>query len=651
MKKINLLFAVLMLLMLGNTNKIFAETVDIDWSSYARSIDKVITTDENNPTYVYLYNVTSKQFITCGKSYGMQCIMANVGMKFYITKSGNSYIIHSNVTTPSSSGIGVGGCLGISWGDVYIDRSDNIYWKFNNVSSSTSTYYIQNNAFLYTDHYLTQNKVLKETTNKGENHSSEWMIITRQDYLTQTAQAKYEQIDVTGLLADSRFDRNSNDATSWKWGSGETGAASNNNENHAIGVIESYAQYGLDWDQYFAAEIDRESNTLSQTVTDLEEGIYRITCQGFYINSYDNANSYLYATNGSDESSILLKDISSTDYNSYYIWNYYKNYNITAGKIFLDGGEANYSNEVYIYIKKGDQLTFGLKKTGTDGYAFVDNFKLYYCGKNEIYLNEEGTEKSFNDDNINYPYPCRLNYRRAFTLGHWNAIVLPISLSGSQVRAAFGEDAQLSKLEGIDPARKSQILFKTVDLGKNGIEAGECYVIWLTKKPSVKMNDPYTYNNNNTNWKIYGPLYQIEGVTKKAGSPTKVEKEYTTTNGTLIFDGYYYKKMTTANDYVYYVTSGDMYYDNQSNFPIYATRWTLKDKVKTGAKYTFNFDGISEGNGTTAIENINTEASTNAATSNTVYNLNGQVVRTNSTSLEGLAKGIYIVNGKKYIVK
>src|SRR5574344_2835993 len=310
MKKINLLFAVLMLLMLGNTNKIFAETVDIDWSSYARSIDKVITTDENNPTYVYLYNVTSKQFITCGKSYGMQCIMANVGMKFYITKSGNSYIIHSNVTTPSSSGIGVGGCLGISWGDVYIDRSDNIYWKFNNVSSSTSTYYIQNNAFLYTDHYLTQNKVLKETTNKGENHSSEWMIITRQDYLTQTAQAKYEQIDVTGLLADSRFDRNSNDATSWKWGSGETGAASNNNENHAIGVIESYAQYGLDWDQYFAAEIDRESNTLSQTVTDLEEGIYRITCQGFYINSYDNANSYLYATNGSDESSILLKDIS-----------------------------------------------------------------------------------------------------------------------------------------------------------------------------------------------------------------------------------------------------------------------------------------------------------------------------------------------------
>ena len=34
-----------------------------------------------------------------------------------------------------------------------------------------------------------------------------------------------------------------------------------------------------------------------------------------------------------------------------------------------------------------------------------------------------------------------------------------------------------------------------------------------------------------------------------------------------------------------------------------------------------------------------------------VYNLNGQVVRANATSLEGLAKGIYLFNGKKYVVK
>lgn len=34
-----------------------------------------------------------------------------------------------------------------------------------------------------------------------------------------------------------------------------------------------------------------------------------------------------------------------------------------------------------------------------------------------------------------------------------------------------------------------------------------------------------------------------------------------------------------------------------------------------------------------------------------VYNLNGMKVRSNVNSLDGLAKGIYIVNGKKYVVK
>ena len=36
---------------------------------------------------------------------------------------------------------------------------------------------------------------------------------------------------------------------------------------------------------------------------------------------------------------------------------------------------------------------------------------------------------------------------------------------------------------------------------------------------------------------------------------------------------------------------------------------------------------------------------------NVVYNIKGQVVRADSGSVEGLPKGIYIVNGKKYMIK
>ena len=34
-----------------------------------------------------------------------------------------------------------------------------------------------------------------------------------------------------------------------------------------------------------------------------------------------------------------------------------------------------------------------------------------------------------------------------------------------------------------------------------------------------------------------------------------------------------------------------------------------------------------------------------------VVSINGQVVRRGSTSIEGLPKGMYIINGKKYFVK
>ena len=55
-----------------------------------------------------------------------------------------------------------------------------------------------------------------------------------------------------------------------------------------------------------------------------------------------------------------------------------------------------------------------------------------------------------------------------------------------------------------------------------------------------------------------------------------------------------------------------------------------------------NLDGNATG-----IENIEQ----NQADIYDIYNLQGQLIRKNATSLNGLAKGIYIVNGKKVMVK
>lgn len=61
----------------------------------------------------------------------------------------------------------------------------------------------------------------------------------------------------------------------------------------------------------------------------------------------------------------------------------------------------------------------------------------------------------------------------------------------------------------------------------------------------------------------------------------------------------------------------------------------------------FNSPDVTANDGTTMIESLETDALVNGAEVN-VYSLDGRKV---GSSLEGLAKGIYIVNGKKYVVK
>ena len=66
-----------------------------------------------------------------------------------------------------------------------------------------------------------------------------------------------------------------------------------------------------------------------------------------------------------------------------------------------------------------------------------------------------------------------------------------------------------------------------------------------------------------------------------------------------------------------------------------------------GKRYIFNVKLVNEAT-YVGIDGVNAIAGANAGN---VYDLSGRVVRTNVKSVNGLAKGVYILNGKKYIVK
>ena len=83
---------------------------------------------------------------------------------------------------------------------------------------------------------------------------------------------------------------------------------------------------------------------------------------------------------------------------------------------------------------------------------------------------------------------------------------------------------------------------------------------------------------------------------------------------------------------------------------IKGTRWWIEDVYSSGGAkdmMLLSFNGVVDGDETLAID-MEEGFTPVVRMDNKVYNLNGQVV---NATLESLPRGIYVVNGKKFVVK
>lgn len=344
-------------------------------------------------------------------------------------------------------------------------------------------------------------------------------------------------------------------------------------------------------------------------------------------------------------------------------------------------------------------LIIGIAKYSDVGTVYARNIRVYYSGTNEfgidsystnnapfsVAFTEEGGIDIDNEksniggiDEYQYGYARQFNLVRDFgdtsenkvTNPKWEALVLPVNLTVSQVRNAFGNDVQLSELVGLAD-NGHQIRFSTVKLNNNNpdeiaIKAGGCYVIKVTKAPEVGRDDEYKfdiYNSKFGDYKVpmiyYGPIYQIDGVTREDALTELIDKNqtgsykdgvvtktYTTKDGILKFTGYFYWNPDGVNN-AYVVSRGKMFYLTTPWKNLTGTMWKLEDDNNGGAK-ELSVD-FGDGDITNGISNITVEGENNVNATG-IYNLNGQKV-SDGTSTESLSKGIYIVNGKKYVVR
>lgn len=447
-----------------------------------------------------------------------------------------------------------------------------------------------------------------------------------------------------------------------------------------------------------------------QTITGLKPGLYMVEAQAFFDkhdyatykegkydtpNTTDASNAYLFA-NGAETLIPVLNDGDQTTFDGYVsdlkealdydYWdflqhivgtnNMYFRRNVAAAyflakKNAYEPDESFHRVRVYVNVKADKDKTtgtlkLGVNKKGTGGRVYVDNFGLYYIGQNAIGLDAYQRDVNKVDQNkYNQSYTFHLS--RKFVLSepenekwNWNAITLPMDVSGSQITETFGEDAKLCKLEGVNPQNKDQILFTPVDLtdySKPAIERGGCYLICVTNAP-----DPESEYGEGKEYKFvvksegdaneskdmifpYGNIYNIEGVSCPEGMVTPDDNTVEVTDGKLSYTYFYHRpEYAPAGSYV--MSGGKMYHIPNNWTGLLGTCWYIKDLSQDGKTLQLMVNG--EG-GTTDINGIVTELPGDNAHEG-VYNINGQKVA-DGTSLKNLPKGIYIMNGKKYVIK
>lgn len=446
-----------------------------------------------------------------------------------------------------------------------------------------------------------------------------------------------------------------------------------------------------------------QGNYLIQKITGLKPGLYRVNCQGFYfnpgnINDKDNT-SFVFASQDYKDISnqTALKTIEPDDWYMMQDGTYngstptenglngFTDYSIkhcvNAGKIFAESNpyedkdvdHRRYDSSVAVLVKadKGSEtgtLYIGAgKRANEGGYVFFDNFQLFYMGNKEWYLDATNTstdefditqnnDGSYTPSGINhnngtdpYNYPVTYNIRRYFNVGKWESLILPCTLTGDQVKQTFGGE-QGVQLSVFDRVEGTCVYFKTIDLDKEGIVAGKPYIIKVGKKADIETkNDEYTFPWGNNTVKVKGPIYQVKGVVP----PTFTDDVVTTGVKTfddyeVLFHGFYYDRgVAPANAYV--VNNGNMYHLSSDWNSFVGTSWyiTITDAKGIPAKLSFSFDGDSS---TTAIENVAGQEDAAVKADGFVYNLSGQRVCTRN-NMSNLSSGIYIVAGKKFVVK
>ena len=465
--------------------------------------------------------------------------------------------------------------------------------------------------------------------------------------------------------------------------------------------------------KYMCASATQVAGMIYQDVEVTLPGTYVIECKGYsttkkaalfagVVNPGSNTmyNKHLYKTVLNQVSGMTAEektDLHTDDNNMDY-----------AGKAFL--GSNKYINQVTIIVPKeaivGGKATIRLgvmigdyenTKAPTAGeWTVFDDFRLLYASKttdSDLILDELRDELGYLVNSSDLFQNKTLHLNKTFVLDKCNTFVLPVNLTRDQVWSAFGGTTRLAKLSNLS---ETAIEFESVDLTKltdeaTAIEAYQPYIIFPGKNPdqtpaytgNVTVNNkvekvtiaanhyvipkvslPLTENGTANDWskmntekwatkmsvkstdnnmEAWGTFARTFGPSAKQNPNDGTwNLDKITDKGTIIPG-----RPTLVNSYFF--DKGNMYHSTGRPRGLRGFSCWFEPVNGKSQNASFTLDGVSQG--TTGIEDILADYEQPVSRfANGIYNLNGQLVK-QGNSTAGLPSGLYIVNGKKCIVR
>lgn len=455
--------------------------------------------------------------------------------------------------------------------------------------------------------------------------------------------------------------------------------------------------------KYYTASITNKRGIVYQDVDISIPGRYQIECKGY---STTKKASLFAGVQNSDNSTMIdlakkttLNQVSNMSQDAKDALHVSEKNVDYAGKNFY--GSRQYINTVYVTVTEEDlkagngkaKIRFGIMvgdqndvTTEGDEWTVFDDFRILYAAKDvkeDLILDEYR-------DNLSYLVNCKnpmenktLHLNKTFTLNKWNSFILPVNLNKTQVLATFGANARLAKLTRLTD---TGIEFTSVDLldddSKPAIEAYVPYIIFPRK--GADQTEAYTASYEQQDNQplqtitIAANHYVIGKVSEPSIGWSKLDQgkwKWTTSmaseDGMIKAYGTFARtfgteasqdekgKWTFSNKNIfedrdnligsYFFDNGNMYHSNKSPRGLRGfSCWFRTDGAHKSLKFTL--DGVTQ-SGTTGIEDILADYEQPVSRfANGVYNMNGQLVK-QGNSTAGLPSGMYIVNGKKCIVR